>query len=89
MECITRLGPDGVPEWAADREVISGHFKQREKQREKLARDHHKGAASHREAIHAQSRTPRRSAWSERIWLVAASSNRAKGSARAVTSQIN
>ena len=29
METITRLSPQGVPEWASDREVIQGHFKQR------------------------------------------------------------
>ena len=29
-ETITRIASDGVPEWASDKEVIKGHFKQRQ-----------------------------------------------------------
>ena len=43
MECITRVAPDGVPEWASDREVITGHFKQRAKGNDDIEDDgsHH------------------------------------------------
>ena len=46
METITRIAPDGVPEWASDREVIKAHFRRREE-----GSDHVEDEGSHHPMI--------------------------------------